>query len=112
MAKAKPKVTTIDSGWSLVESGSWQVSVSPDGLIMLPRHLSPEEVQDFADAVLAAAEVGAEVQRTNEELGKNDEVILPDGSALVTEGGTPPGAVRMITNPGPNVPYSTIGRRG
>lgn len=65
--KAKPKIadadlTTLANGWSLVRHGSWEVSVAPDGLIMLPRHLQPDEVQDFIAAVSQAAVVGTDKQ--------------------------------------------------
>ena len=73
-AKAKPKVkpkvddlTTLSNGWSLVRHGSWEVSVAPDGLIMLPRHLQPDEVDDFIAAVTQAAVVGTDKQARIQE---------------------------------------------
>lgn len=58
--------------WHLVENGAWQVSVAPDGLIMLPRHLHPEEVADFCAAVTAAADVGNKVVLDNQTAAEAD----------------------------------------
>lgn len=63
----KPTVKAYEEGWHLVEAGTWQVSVAPDGLLMLPRHLHPSEVADFCAAAMAAADVGHEVIKANEE---------------------------------------------
>lgn len=64
---ALPTVKPYPEGWHLVEAGSWQVSVAPDGLLMLPRHLHPAEVADFCAAAQAAADVGHEVIKANDE---------------------------------------------
>ena len=50
-------IQSYPGGWHLVEKGTWQVSVSPDGMIMLPRHLHPLEIADFCAA--AAGAVGS-----------------------------------------------------
>lgn len=50
------------TGWSLVQHGNWEVSIGPDGLVMLPRHLAPEEIADFIGAVTKAAELSTELQ--------------------------------------------------
>lgn len=101
--------------WHLVTYGAWQVSVSPDGLLMLPRHLHPREWADFAAAGAIAADVAAKVVADNEAKGSLDDRSLPSGRAIITEGPPPAGAMRMITTPGPNQPSpqarkATIGR--
>ena len=58
----------LDDGWHHPQRGTWQVSVAPDSLIQLPRHLKPEEVEDFIHAVRDAAKVGAEVKAALPEL--------------------------------------------
>jgi hypothetical protein len=96
---AKVKKFEASAGtWHLVEYGGWQISVAPDGLLMLPRHLHPTEVEEFCAAALAAAEVGSKTlaenaakttpQPTAEELAQTTGVI-------VKEGPPPPGAVKM-----------------
>ena len=60
-------VTRLNNGWTLVRHGSWEVSVAPDGLIMLPRHLQPDEVEDFVAAIARAAVVAAELPEPDPE---------------------------------------------
>jgi hypothetical protein len=107
-------VRKVEGNWHLVEYGTWQVSVAPDGLLMLPRHLHPDEVDDFVNAILAASEVGQKVKTDNEKAAEGDDRTLPASSVLVTEGGVPPGAVRVKTAAGSNpdpLPRGSIGRR-
>lgn len=108
------KVRTLDSGWSLIEYGSWSVSVGPDGLIMLPRHLTPEEVPDFVNACLAAAEVGQKIRAVNAERAAGDNRSLPESLIQVSDSGTVPvGAVRLGTKTGSRTPVqqAAISRR-
>ncbi len=105
-------VKTLENGWSLVEYGCWSVSVGPDGLLMLPRHLVPEEVNDFVGACLAAAEVGARVRQANARLAESDNRSLPESVIQVTDtGSTPAGAVRLKGTAGPRTPQASISRR-
>jgi hypothetical protein len=53
------KVLELEDGWHVVTHGCHQVSVDADGVIWLAHHFSPEDVDDFVGAVLAAAELGA-----------------------------------------------------
>ncbi len=95
------KIMQFEGGWHAVTYQRWQVSVAPDSLIMLPRHLKPTEVEDFIAAVRAAAEVGLQVKAANEFNAQNDDRSLARRT-YIAEGGVPPGAVRMpfATNPG------------
>jgi hypothetical protein len=106
------RVTVLPNKWHLVEYGTWSVSVGPDAVIMLPRHVSPADVTDFVGAMLAAAEVGHKIKADNEAAGAKDNRSLPSRRAIVREGGVPPGAMRMPTTAGPNSPSGSIGRRG
>ena len=49
-APSEPPPATVRKvgDWHLVTYGTWQISIGPDGLIMLPRHLHPREHEDFA----------------------------------------------------------------
>jgi hypothetical protein len=107
----KAKVRTVPGNWHLVEYGNWQVSVGPDAMIMLPRHVHPREVEDFVGAMLAAAEVGKEVAAANAENHREvDLENLPSDAAIVTEGPPPPGAVKMaVTERAATA--ATIGRK-
>ena len=95
------------TGWSLVQAGNWEVSIGPDGMIMLPRHLAPDEVADFLAAVSAAAAVGAENQAANQAAASaapalaSTLVIQESGQAL------PPGAVQLQPAGGASTP-STV----
>lgn len=96
-------VKTLENGWSLVEFGCWNVSVGPDGLVMLPRHLVPEEVEDFVGACLAAAEVGKRVRAANVKAAESDDRSLPESLIHVGPGGSAPsGAVRLAGVAGAN----------
>jgi hypothetical protein len=99
--------------WHLVEYGTWQVSIAPDGLLMLPRHVHPREVQDFVSAMLAAAEVAEKARESYEnDRKKLDLSKLPGDSLIVTEGPPPPGAVKAVitSREGAVEPRSSIGR--
>jgi hypothetical protein len=104
------------NGWSLVRAGTWEISVGPDGLLMLPRHLDPREVADFVVSAVAAAEEGARIQEDNKA---NETPLgdLPPRRAMVTPAGQiPAGATPMtVSAVGNNVrqqPTGSIGRRG
>jgi hypothetical protein len=108
-----PNIHRFENGWVLITHGGWQVSVGPDGLIMLPRHLLPDEVEDFCAAATAAAEIGRAIRAANRA---NETPLgqLPSSKAMVVEGPPPPGYVPMPVREGPNSPprqTSTIGRR-
>jgi hypothetical protein len=106
------KVTTLGdgaaSGWSLVEYGSWSVSVGPDGLIHFPRHITASEVPDFVQAIRAAAEVAGTIKADNEAAGAKDDRSRPRRT-IVRAGPPPDGAARMPAKPHPT---GSIGRRG
>jgi hypothetical protein len=53
------RVTALDVGWRLVSHGKIQLSVDPEGLIHFPRHLHPDDSEDFVAALAAASQVGA-----------------------------------------------------
>jgi hypothetical protein len=92
------RVQSYPNGWHLVSCGTWQISVSADGLLMLPRHLHPAEVEDFCTAAAAAAEIGTQVVALNQQRTK--PVGAPASAApMVTEGPPPPGYVRMPVTP-------------
>jgi hypothetical protein len=81
--------------WTLVTYGSWQISVGPDGLPHLPRHLHPREWADFAGAMAVAVDVGNDIMTSNEEKGKADTINRPSRRAVVTQGPPPEGTTRM-----------------
>lgn len=96
-AEELPTVKPFPEGWHLVEAGSWQVSVAPDGLLMLPRHLHPSEVADFCAAAQAAADVGHAVIKANDERTTPVEAVesLPS-STFVRHTAEPPVGVKML----------------
>lgn len=99
--------------WCLVTYGNWQVSVSPDGLLMLPRHLHPREWADFVAAGSVAIQEAAKIIEANQDRAKNDDRTPMSSAAIITEGPPPAGAMRMMTTPGPNQPVrqsAAIGR--
>lgn len=83
-----------EGGWHSVTYGMWQVTIAPDSLIMLPRHLRPDEVDDFVAAVQEAKHVGLKIKADNEALAENDQIV-PWARNLITEGGVPAGATRV-----------------
>jgi hypothetical protein len=97
--------------WRLVTVGTWQISIAPDGLLMLPRHLHPRECPDFIAALSAAAIIGATVVTENAARGARDNRRLPPARAIVREGPDrhtrTPGLMPMLTTPGPNPPPRT-----
>jgi hypothetical protein len=110
--RPEPQVEHFPNGWTLVTAGSWQISVAPEGLLMLPRHLVPAEVGDFCAAALAAAEEGAAKIKENQE--NETPMGVPPPAVAVTEGPPPPGYTAMPVIGGPNQPpgpTSSIGRR-
>jgi hypothetical protein len=111
--EAPPTVERFPNGWSLITVGSWQISVGPDGLLMLPRHLHPSEVADFCAAATTAAEEGARIVKENKEREAATPLVIPDSRAIVTEAGQEPaaGTVPMVVREGYDQPAAaTIGR--
>lgn len=103
-------VQTLDSGWTLVTAGNWQISVGPDGLVQLPRHLVPREVADFLAACEKAAEVGAEVIANNEAAAAGQKAT-PLPSTLIINSGEPPASAVRLTGPAVQRQGARIGRR-
>ena len=98
--------------WKAVRCGNWEISVSPDGLLMLPRHLHPREFADFVKAGTHAAKIGAEMIAANQQRAQGDDRSIPDARAIVTEGRPPAGMMPMLVTAGPNQPLrGSIGRR-
>ena len=94
-------------GHHLVTHSGWQISVAPDGLLMLPRHLHPDEVEDFVRCALVAKDIGSGVIKENEQRPPGGPG-LSARQAIVTQGAPPSGATRMRTTSGPQ--RATIGR--
>lgn len=86
---ATATVRPFPGGWYSVEHNDYQVSVAPDGLIHLARHISPEQAEDFVGALLAAREVAAKIVA---ERGAG----VPVGPGLKNSAGQP---VRMPSMP-------------
>jgi hypothetical protein len=111
-----PGIRRFDSGWSLIEMGTWQISVAPDGLLMLPRHLHPDEVDDFCATARAAAVVGRETIEANTARTTPQPTggELADPGPILTETGREPpeGSVKMVVTPrtGSQRDASAIGR--
>lgn len=97
--------------WHLVTFGSWQISVDPTGLLMLPRHLHPEEFAEFVACGQIAVDIGTQVRAENEKKAENDDRRLGSRQAILTQRGTEPaaGTVRMRTDTGQSR-NATIGR--
>ena len=88
--------------WHLVTYQSWQISVDPAGLPMLPRHLHPRDWADFAGCMQVAVDVGNQIIAANEEKqkaqeAKGEKTGLSSRKAIVTQGPPPQGSVRMRT---------------
>jgi hypothetical protein len=83
--------------WHLVTYGAWQISVAPDGLLMLPRHLHPDHVADFAACAQVAVDVGRDVIAANEARVSRapSSRRLSSRRAVVTQGPPPEGTTRM-----------------
>jgi hypothetical protein len=90
--------------WHLITYGTWQISVAPDGLLMLPRHLHPREWGDFQAAATLAAQVAEQVVADNQARAAGDDLTLPPAHVTLSQGGVPPGQARMTVSPGPNQP--------
>lgn len=88
-------IQQFPGGWHSVQYGSWQVSVSPDALLQLPRHLKDSEVDDFVCAILAAREIANNKRFANESAGAKDSWERTP-STIVTQG-VPVGATRAPT---------------
>lgn len=110
--KPLPTVTAHPEGWHLVEAGDWQVSVAPDGLLMLPRHLHPAEVADFCEAALAAADVGHAVVRANDAKTTPTPEVEALGTSLFVArtGESAPGVKMQVTARGGPRHETAIGR--
>lgn len=108
-AKAPPPSVQAVGDWQLVTHGTWQISVGPDGLLMLPRHLHPREVDDFIAAATIAKQVGTDVIAANSHKARKDNRrVSARRGAIVTEGDPPAGTVRM--NVSQQQAAATIGR--
>lgn len=89
-----PPVVRRVGDWHLVEAHGYQVSVAPDGLVMLPRHVHPRDVADLCAALVVAGAVAQGVWDGNVQGARDDERGLAQRGALVGSG-VPAGSVRM-----------------
>lgn len=94
MSDIPPTVRQVGE-WTLVTANDFQVSIGPDALIMLPRHIHPRDVPDFVAAMTIAADVAGDVHAGNVEAAKDDDRTLAQRKAFVRQGGPPAGTVRM-----------------
>lgn len=101
-APAAPATVKEAGGWHLISYGSWQISVAPDGLLMLPRHLHPDEFAHFVACGKVAADIGLKIQADNtakEKLAATSQAPrrtpLPTRQAILTQGPPPQGTKRM-----------------
>src|ERR1700757_1955526 len=83
------------AGHYLVTHATWQISVAPDGLLMLPRHLHPDEVEDFVRCALVAKDIGAGVINENNLKTPAPTAGLNGRGAIIQHGTPPPGTTRM-----------------
>ena len=91
-----PQVLSLPNGWHLITYGAEQISVAPDGLLMFPRHLTPQQVPDYLEALKAAAELATHIQADNtKKAAENTSKGLPTRRAIVTAGPPPPGAQQL-----------------
>ena len=97
--------------WKVVGAGTWEISISPDGLLQLPRHLHPREVDDFVRAATHATKIANEMIAANEARAEGDDRSIPPARAIVTEGRPPAGTVPMMITPGPNQPQTSQASR-
>ena len=92
---AETGVEKLPNGWALVRHGVWEVSVAPDGLIMLPRHLQPEEVDDFCEAARQAALLATSKRDDNAQAATSaarDTIVVSDAAQAT------PAGVRLRVN--------------
>lgn len=84
--------------WTLVSCGSWEISVAPDGLLTLPRHLHPRDFEDFVACAQVAVDVSNHIIAGNEaRAAQTTGRGLSTRRAIVSQGGPPAGASRMRT---------------
>jgi hypothetical protein len=89
------------AGWSLVQQGNWEVSIGPDHMVMLPRHLAPEEVGDFVAAITKAAELATELQAEVQATATSEAPSF-SSTLVIQESGQPlpAGAVQLQPSSG------------
>lgn len=58
---AFPAVTELASGYR-VTYGRWCIEVGSNGVLYTPRRVSPDEIDEFVSALLAAARVGKQLR--------------------------------------------------
>jgi hypothetical protein len=97
--KPPPARVQKKHGHLLVSYGTWQISIAPDGLLMLPRHLHPRDVDDFVGCLAVAKDIAAHLINTNQKAAEKDDRRLPPRRAIVTQGPPPPGTTRMPVTP-------------
>lgn len=95
VTSAPPATVRRVGEWHLVTAAEYQVSIGPDSLVMLPRHIHPRDIPDFITALTVAADVANDVYAGNIEAAKDDDRALAQRKAIVSQGGAPAGTVRM-----------------
>lgn len=108
---AETTITAVPNGWHLVEHGTWQISVGPDGVIRLPLHLSHDDVPDFVAAITAAADHASNVASMLKANSPADSA--PVRTMMASPSGTTPAGYTKVHGQPHNPPLrGSIGRRG
>jgi hypothetical protein len=113
MTETQTEIHAYPNGWNLVTHGAWQISVGPDAVIQLPRHVHPDDVPHFIEAMKAAADLAGQMRDLNEKNAAGDDRSLPRGLMKVTPSGQTPAGYTKIPGTQKNKPVrGSIGRRG
>jgi hypothetical protein len=95
-----PELLSLPNGWHLITHGQAQISLDPTGLLMFPRHCTPEETPDYCAAMTKAAEIGTQIRADfAEKAATHTDKGLPTQRVIVTEGPPPPGAIPLAQSP-------------
>jgi hypothetical protein len=88
----------LPGGWHLLTIAGEQISIDPHGLIMFDRHITPDRIPNYIQALTKAADIANHILELSQTENNPTIPALPTTQPIITAGPPPPGSQQLPTN--------------